>query len=1100
MNVITNKMDKKMLAASLLSIGLASIPSQGILASATLMNGVQVQQQNTIKVSGVVNDSEGPIIGASVVEKGAKGNGTVTDLDGKFVLNCKPGATLVISYMGYKKVEVQAVAGKTVNVTMQQDSEALDEVVVVGFGTQKKVNLTGAVDVIDNKQLSERPVSNAVQALQGAAPGLQITQTSGSIDSKPSYNVRGGTTIGDGSNGDPLVLIDGVEGDLYSINPQDIESVSVLKDAAASSIYGSRAPFGVILVTTKSGKEGKSTINYNNSFRFGVPNVKNHLMHSVQFASWMNDAFVNNGQSPYFETKADGTGRFDQIVEFANASYVSPGVRETADGKKVYEVRGYNGSGQWLGGYSNGIADNDWYDYLYKDNTFSQQHNISASGGNQKFKYYLSGSYYDQNGLLKVGNEGLKRYTGTAKIDAQVTNWLNVHYNMRFTREDTDRPNRAGWYEAVALRGWPILPAYDWNGNLYSDNECPVYWGNGDQNQTQSDNIYHQLGLVIEPIKNWKTYVDFNYRINSSNNHKWTTPLTAYDKDGNLYNKTSDSSVSESYTKENYLNFSAHTDYDFSIVKDHHFHVMAGMQVEELRQHYMYLSRVGLTDNSKPEIDMTNGLNKGNAVTPSVNGSRNEWSVAGFFGRLNYDYKSRYLFEANIRHDGSSRFRRANRWKTFPSFSLGWNIAEESFMKSTRSWLDMLKLRLSYGSLGNQNVTNWYQTYLTVSTNPTGGTWLQNGQKVPTAGSPGLVSESLTWERVKVYNIGLDWVALNNRLTGSFNWYTRKTLDMVGPARELPGVLGTSVPKTNNTDLKAVGWELTLGWNDRLSNGLSYGAKFSLYDSRTKITKYPNATGSFSTYIAGRYTGEIWGFETIGIAKTDQEMKDHLATLPNDGQNAISSNPWTAGDIMYKDLNGDGKVSWGDGTVSDPGDRKVIGNTTPRYQFGLDLNAAWKGFDFRMFFQGVMKRDYWQGSQFMFGYTGSQWNCAGLTQMEDYFRDENTWSVKQGTMSVNTDAYLPRPINGNSKNIQCQTKYLQNAAYIRLKNITLGYTIPSVITSKWGISNLRVYFSGENLWTGTSLNKQFDPETISSNSGAAYPLSRTYSFGLSVTF
>jgi len=1103
MNIITNKMDKQVLAVSLLSISLASFPSLGILASSALAKngGAQVQQQNTIKVSGVVSDSEGPIIGASIVEQGTKGNGTVSDLDGKFTLSVKPGATLVISYMGYKKVEVKAVAGKVMNVTMQQDSEALDEVVVVGFGTQKKVNLTGAVDVIDNKQLSERPVSNAVQALQGAAPGLQITQTSGSIGSKPSINVRGGTTIGDGSNGDPLVLIDGVEGDLYSINPQDIESVSVLKDAAASSIYGSRAPFGVILVTTKSGKDGKSTINYNNSFRFGVPNVKNHLMNSVNFASWINDAEVNNGQNPYFETKADGTGRFDQIVEFANAKYVSPGVRETADGKKVYEVRGYNESGQWLGGYSNGIADNDWYDYLYKDNTFSQQHNISASGGTQKFKYYLSGSYYDQNGLLKVGNEDLKRYTGTAKIDAQVTNWLNVHYNMRFTREDSDTPNRAGWYESVALRGWPILPAYDWNGNLYSDKECPIYWGNGDQNQTQTDNIYHQLGVIIEPIKNWKTYVDFNYRINSSSNHKWTTPLTAYDKDGNLYNLTGTSSVSESNTKENYMNFSAHTDYDFNIEKDHHFHVMAGMQMEELRQHYIYLSREGLTDSSKPEIDMTNGLNNGTAVTPGLNGNRNEWSVAGFFGRLNYDYKSRYLFEANVRHDGSSRFRRSNRWKTFPSFSLGWNIAEENFMKSTRSWLDMLKLRLSYGSLGNQNVTNWYQTYLTVSMNPTGGTWLQNGQKVPTASSPGLVSESLTWERVKVYNIGLDWVALNNRLTGSFNWYTRKTLDMVGPARELPAVLGTSVPKTNNTDLKAVGWELTLGWNDRLANGLSYGAKFSLYDSRTKITKYPNSTGSFSTYIAGRYTGEIWGFVTKGIAKTDQEMQDHLASLPEGGQNAISNHPWTAGDIMYEDINHDGKISWGDGTVSDPGDRKVIGNSTPRYQFGLDLNAAWKGFDFRMFFQGVMKRDYWQGSQFLFGYTGDKWNCAALTQMTDYFRDENTWSVKQGTMDVNTDAYLPRPISGyNTKNVQCQTKYLQNAAYIRLKNITLGYTIPSAITGKWGISNLRIYFSGENLWTGTSLNKQFDPETISSSGGAAYPLSKTYSFGLSVTF
>ena len=348
MNLITNKVEKKVLAASLLSIGLSSAPFTGVLASETLMNGVQVQQQNTINVSGVVSDSEGPIIGASIVEKGVRGNGAVSDMDGKFSLSVKPGATLVITYMGYKTVEVKAEAGKVLNVTLQQDSESLDEVVVVGFGTQKKVNLTGAVDVVDSKQLAERPVSNAVQALQGAAPGLEITQTSGSIGSNPSINVRGGTTIGSGSSGSPLILIDGVEGDLNSINPQDIESVSVLKDAAASSIYGSRAPFGVILVTTKSGKEGKATINYNNSFRIGVPNVKNHLMNSVQFASWLNDAEVNKGLTPYFESNSAGTGRFDQIVEFHNAKYVSPGVRETADGKKVYEIRGYNGSGQRL--------------------------------------------------------------------------------------------------------------------------------------------------------------------------------------------------------------------------------------------------------------------------------------------------------------------------------------------------------------------------------------------------------------------------------------------------------------------------------------------------------------------------------------------------------------------------------------------------------------------------------------------------------------------------------------------------------------------------------------------------------------------------------
>ena len=1094
-------MDGRILTVPLFSIALASFPMMGVMANESQLNSVQMQQQQASKVSGVITDTEGAVIGASITEKGNKSNGVVSDLNCNFVISVKPGATLVISYLGYKTVEVKAVPGKKLNITLSQEASALNEVVVVGFGTQKKVNLTGAVDMVDSKQLAERPVANAVQALQGAAPGLQITQTSGSVSSRPSINVRGGTTIGQGTSGEPLILIDGMEGDLNSINPQDIESVSVLKDAAASSIYGSRAPFGVILVTTKKGKEGKPSINYNNSFRISTPNKTNHLMHSVQFASWMNDAFVNNGQNPYFATNADGTGRFDKIVEYANATPVSPGVRQTADGKLVYEVLGYNSSGQWLGGYSNGVADTDWYDILYKTSSFSQQHNVSASGGTDRLRYYVSGSFFDQNGLLKVGNEDLKRYTGTAKIESQLTNWLKLNYTMRFTREDNDQPTKGGWYEAVALRGWPVLPAYDWNGNhFYSDTSCLWSWADGGQNQTETDNLYHQIGLVIEPIKNWKTYVDFSYRIKNSNNHTWTLPLMAYDKNGAVYYKDSNSSVKETNYRENYYNFSAHTDYDFSLAKSHNFHVMAGMQVEDLKQSQFGVTRQGMIDYTKPEIDMTNGLKNGESTIPSVYGSRNEWAVVGFFGRLNYNYKSRYLLEANVRSDGSSRFRKGHQWKTFPSFSLGWNISEENFMKSTRNWLDMLKVRLSYGSLGNQNTNNWYYTYLTMSANPTGGPWLQNGQKVSTASSPGIISESLTWERVETYNIGLDWALLNNRLTGSFNWYTRNTHDMVGAGQALPAILGTSVPSTNNTDLQARGWELSLGWQDRLANGLSYGAKFSLYDSRTKITKYKNnPTNSIGSYMEGHYTGEIWGFETIGIAKTEQEMADHLASLPEGGQDAIGSK-WGAGDIMYKDINNDGKVSWGSSTLADPGDRKVIGNTTPRYQFGLDLNASWKGFDFRMFFQGVMKRDYWQGSQFMFGYTGDQWNCAGLTQMEDYFRDENTWSVKQGTMTVNTDSYLPRPVQGSSKNLQCQTRYLQNAAYIRLKNLTLGYTIPATITNRLGISNLRFYFSGENLLTGTSLNKQFDPETISSNGGAAYPLSRTYSFGLSVTF
>lgn len=827
-------------------------------------------------------------------------------------------------------------------------------------------------------------------------------------------------------------------------------------------------------------------------------------MSSVQFAAWMNDTFVNNGQSPYFDTNDNGTGRFDQVVKFYNATPVSPGVRKTADGELIYEIPGTNSTGQWLGGFSLGIADTDWYDLLYKDSSFSQSHNVSASGGTKKFNYYVSGSFFSQNGLLKLGEESLKRYTGTAKIESELTPWMKLRYSIRFTREDQTEPSSAtgGWiYTSLAKRGWPVLPAYDQNGHpYYSDNTSVWSLKDGGRQKSENDMLYQQVGLTFEPLKNWKTHVDFSYRTNSTNNHSDYLPLFNYDKNENPYYRRNTSSVHEDFYKDNYYNFSARTEYDLTLVERHHLDAMAGMQVEDLKQTKFGATRNGMIDLNKPEIDLTTGMENGKAVTPAVNGSRAEWAVVGFFGRLNYDYMSRYLLEMNLRSDGSSRFRKGHQWKTFPSFSVGWNIAEETFMKSTRNWLDMLKLRFSYGSLGNQNTNNWYYTYLTMGYNPTGGTWLQNGQKTGVAYAPGIISETLTWERVATYNIGLDWTLLNNRLTGSFNWYTRNTHDMVGAGQALPGVLGTEVPKTNNTDLQSRGWELSIGWRDRLANGLNYSARFSLYDARTKITRYPNnPTHSIAAYNEGRYTGEIWGYETIGIAKTDAEMESHLASLPNGGQNAIGSK-WAAGDIMYRDINNDGKISGGNGTLEDSGDMRVIGNSMPRYQFGIDLNAAWKGFDVRLFFQGVMKRDFWQGSDYHFGTGSDQWNCVGLKEIGDYFRDENTWSVKQGVNSINLDSYLPRPAGYGRKNYQVQTRYLQNAAYIRLKNLTVGYTLPKELTTRCGISALRFFFSGENLWTGTSLVKQFDPETIGSNDGNAYPLSRTYSFGLSVTF
>lgn len=1051
------------------------------------------------KVSGVVTDAAGdPIIGANVLEKGDVKNGIITDMDGQFSLEVDANSSLFISYIGYLAQEVPTKGRDSFRIVLKEDAQTLDEVVVVGFGVQKKVNLTGSVGVVTMEDLKERPVTNLTQALQGIVPGLQITQTNGSLEDSPSINVRGTTTIGQGTSGAPLVLIDGMEGDINTINPQDIANISVLKDAAASSIYGSRAPFGVILITTKSGKnDEKMSVNYNNSFRWGSPINMNHMMNSVDFSSWVNDAHTNGGSGVFFDKK-----RMDQIVAYHNAQPYSPGRRITSDGT-ILDAISANTNGLWNDGYRYGIDDIDWFDAIFKKSTFSQEHNFSVNGGTKKLNYYASFNYLNQGGLMNMGEEGMNRFNGTAKIGTEITSWLKFNYSMRFIRKDIKRPAKLtnNLYEVMATQGWPVLPLHDPNGFYYSAPSPALGLAEGGVDKTQADDMYHQAGFVIEPIKNWVTHVDFNYRIYSANRHWDKQKLFNHNAKGESVEFEQDSNIHEDLYKENYYTFNAYTEYTHQFNQIHNFHVMAGFQAENLDQTSFGLQRVGIMFPGKSEIDLSTGLdNDGEPVAPEVYGARNDWATAGFFGRINYDFDGKYLIEMNLRADGTSRFRKNNRWKAFPSVSVGWNIAREKFFEPLNDVVGMLKLRASFGSLGNQNTTNWYQTYQTMSVGAANGSWLMNGKKTNTAYAPGLVSTSLTWETIQNYNVALDWAMFNNRLTGTVEYYIRDTKDMVGLAPDLPYILGTAVPVTNNTDLRTSGWELSIGWQDRLKNGLSYGARFNVSDSRTKITRYPNnPMNGLDKYITGRYMGEIWGYTTKGLARTDEEMQQHLATLPNGGQDAIGSD-WKAGDIMYADINGDGKISTGSGVIGDTGDLSVIGNNSPRYMFGLDLNASWKGFDVRAFFQGVMKRDVWQGSIYLFGTGGGGvWQAAGITSVKDYFRNENTWSVQEGYQSANTDAYLPRPLY-NGKNQQTQTRYLQNAAYIRLKNLQVGYTIPARLTSHWGIQTLRVFFSGENLWTGTGVDKQFDPETISGGwGGVGYPLSRTLSCGLTIT-
>lgn len=922
-------------------------------------------------------------------------------------------------------------------------------------------------------------------------PGLQLTRSAGDVNTNMSINVRGVGTIGEGSSGAPLVLIDGMEGDINTVNTNDIESISVLKDAASSSIYGSRAPFGVILITTKKGKDGRVNVSYSNNFRWSSPIEMPSQMNSYDFALYYNQAALNAGWgNPVFDDKT-----IQNMLDFQAKGGTNRGGLLTNG-----EVWGKPAGDPFTTGYANV----DWYREIYKDNAFSMEHNASVSGGNEKFNYYASLGYLDYNGMLRHGSDKQKRYNAAAKFSAKLADWATFNYSTRFIRTDTDTPSRFnnGLYEKIGRQTWPNLTVYDENGYYFNSNaDTPaMQLALGGTSGWQRDQVYQQAAVILEPIKNWFIHAEFNYSTDKKNTKTINIPYYNHRVDGSIEDTHGDSSLYQRAETNNYTNWNIFTDYSWTLQDAHDFKVMLGFQSEEMRQRWMEATAYGLQDYNLPEFDLTTGLlGNGKEQQPSVHGQRNQWSLLGYFGRINYNYLSRYLLEVNLRYDGSSRFRKGSRWTWSPSVSVGWNIAEEKFWEDYVQYCNTLKLRGSFGKLSNQNTNVWYPTYRTMSIGQANGNWLINGARPNTTWVNGLVSSMLTWETVQTWDIGLDYGLFNNRLTGTFDWYIRYTHDMVGPSVQLPATLGLDPPASNNTDLKTKGWELQISWRDRLACGLGYGISANLSDARTYITKYPgNNTHSLWNYIDGREINEIWGYETVGIAKTLDEMNQHLEKVG--GQTALGAE-WAAGDIMYADIDGKPGINPGAETLEDHGDLKLIGNSTPRYHFGVDINADFKGFDFRLFFQGVAKRDYFSSSPIFWGAQNSQWWSAALGEHGDYFRDKPL-GVPGHEIGVNLDSYYPRPLfDRASKNQQTQTRYLQNASYCRIKNLQVGYTLPQDLTRKFFVDKLRVYVSVDNLCTITGLSKVFDPETLNSGYGSygnAYPLARTWSFGLSL--
>lgn len=1032
-------------------------------------------------VTGRITDVHGEALPGVAVTTTVDGRsvGAVSDIDGNYSIQAPEGARLTFNSIGFVSQSLVVGQDNVAVVVMTEDIEMLEETVVVGFATQKKINLTGSVSVVESKQLENVPVGNTVLALQGQVPGLNIKQRSGQLYGRnPSMNLRGLGTIGEGSSGGMLILVDGMEGDLFSINSQDIESITVLKDAAASSIYGSRAPFGVMLVTTKRGRDGKVSLNYNNSFRFSSPLNLPSSADSYSWALYFNEAAHNDGNGDDISAT-----RLQRILDYQNG------------------VISYNTipvGNQWGTAYTEGNDNIDYYDVFWKDVTTSQEHNISLSGSGNSLNYYVSANYLKQDGLLNWKDlDGLQRLNAFGKLEAHPYKFLDVSYSTRFIKEDYHEPTVLSddilQYFGQYL--WPVAPLYDPNGILFND--LALRFTKGGQRTIANTTSSHQFNVTVKPLPGWRIVGDLNYRYRSYfntivNREVWQTCIDGVSKGSSWDDGTG---VTNDDGRNQYTNVNLYSDYEKQL-GGHYFKFMGGFQMESYRVNTTTAWKAGLIVPSLPAIDTSSGMLFGEKVAPTASGGSAEWRTAGFFGRFNYNYKERYLLEINARYDGSSRFAPDKRWGFFPSISLGYNIAKEDYFEPIRPYIGLLKLRASYGSLGNQNTSSFYPTYELMGFANSAGPWLINGEKPNISWPASKISSSLTWEKIKSWNIGIDFSAFRDRLYGSFEGFIRETTDMIGPADELPVVFGTAVPKTNNTNLVSRGFELEIGWKDRAFKELDYGVRFVLSDAVTKITKYSNPSGTLGTYYEGMTLGDIWGYKTIGIAKTDEEMLEHLISLPDGGQSAIGNN-WHAGDIMYEDINHDGKVDAGAWTVKDHGDQIIIGNTTPRFNFGIDLSLAWRGIDMRVFLQGVGKRDYFEDSKYFFGSRGwSKWGTMVLKQHLDYFRDD-----PNNPLGLNLNSYYPRPYLDSTKNVQWQTGYVQDASYMRLKNLQLGYTIPRDISSKFYVDALRVYFSGENLLTFTRMTDLFDPETIGENDqGNVYPLTRTWSFGLSITF
>ncbi|SFT42743.1 TonB-linked outer membrane protein, SusC/RagA family [Algoriphagus locisalis] len=1046
------------------------------------------------KISGVVKDQSGePMPGVSILVKGTT-SGTVTDIDGSYTIDVTPGQTLLFSFIGYEQQELPVGSASVLNVVMSQSENSLEEFVVVGYGQQRRANLTGAVDQVESEVFENRPISNIAQGLVGAVPNLNIRMLDGKPTQSPSFNVRGTTSIG--QQGSALILIDGVEGDPKMLNPNDIASVTVLKDAASASIYGARAAFGVVLITTKAATEGKISVTYSGNFSTKSPTaVPDNFTESYPWAKGFSDAWSkwnDNGNTPTAVNKT---------LPFSPA-YLAEIKRRWED-PSLPRIEVDPATGEYQYYYST-----DWYRELYKERFFAQDHNIAVTGGDTKTSYYVSGRYNGQDGLFRYNTDTYAMYNFRAKGTIQVTPWLQVENNTDYSRMTYHQPlnvgEGSGIWRNMADEGHPLAPLTNPDGSLsfpaaYTVGDYYIGRNAVDQVQRFLKNRFAAKAELFDKKLTLNGNFTFQSNDNSYFQKRVQVPYSRYEGVTG-YTGTNTNDLQDRRNTTQYYATNLYANYQNTFNEAHNLGLLLGFNYETSIYENLTARRNGIVFPDAEDINLALGQS---IVT---NGGYQKWAIAGSFFRVNYDYMGRYLLEINGRYDGSSKFPTDQQWAFFPSASAGWAVSEEKFWNVKPSILTSLKVRASYGSLGNGNISPYSFTE-NFSISQLGR--IINGQRPQATSMPGVVPEGLTWETSTTADIGLDFASVNNKLQFTADWYRRWTTDMFTVGPTLPAIYGTTVPKGNYADLETTGWEATVTWNDDFivaDKPFNYSVRVALSDYKAYITKYNNPDKNLTDYYEGQRIGEIWGYQVEGLFRSDEEILNSPSQSNIRNTNTRKN---YVGDLKFRNVDGDDVIYHGSNRVGDSGDKSVIGNSEPRYSYGVNLNAEWNGFFIGAFFQGVLKQDWYPSGESRFwGQYNRPYNQYPSWHEDNMFREE----------LGNFDAYLPRLVGyvalGNDRALSTPNdRFIQNVAYIRLRNIQLGYTLPQHLTSKIKANDVKVYLSAENLWTWSSLykwTKDTDVTSIygsdrdlsggTSGDGYNYPMLKAISAGLTVNF